>query len=137
MILDNAVYQLKINFPTFDQTYDGDDNAYLVYGSFGSYILDLINLFVFGEIAVRNYFYSKLEKLFNDHDLIHAELVSIFLYIDKMFIENDKDLLDILNTCIFEALMGNDYSYDLSRHYFSKDTYNHYLKVTQRVSDFE
>ncbi len=101
MILDDAVYQLKINFPTFDQTYDGDDNAYLVYGSFGSYILDLINLFVFGEIAVRNYFYSKLEKLFNDHDLIHAELVSIFLYIDKMFIENDKDLLDILNTCIF------------------------------------
>lgn len=133
MIIDDSIDELKERFPTFEETYDGEDDPYLIYGAFGSYALDIINIFMLGEDAPQNYFYSNLRARGLNEDSIRTEVVKIFNYIDELFFEKNSDLQDILNTCFFEALMGNDYSYNLARKYFSKDTYNHYLEVTKRV----
>lgn len=133
MIIDDSIDELKERFPTFQETYDGEDNPYLIYGAFGSYALDIINIFMLDEDAPQNYFYSNLREGDLNEDSIRTEVVKIFNYIDELFFEKNSDLQDILNTCLFEALMGNDYSYNLARKYFSNDTYNHYLEVTKRV----
>lgn len=133
MIIDDSIDELKERFPTFEETYDGEDDPYLIYGAFGSYTLDIINIFMLDEDAPQNYFYSNLRGGIFNEDSIRKEVVKIFNYIDEIFLKKNSDLEDILNTCLFEALMGNDYSYNLARKYFSKDTYNHYLEVTKRV----
>jgi hypothetical protein len=133
MTIDYSIDELKERFPTFEETYDGEDDPYLIYGAFGSYALDIINIFMLDEDAPQNYFYSNLRERGLNKDSIRTEVVKIFNYIDELFLKKNSDLQDILNTCLFEALMGNDYSYNLARKYFSKDTYNHYLEVTKRV----
>ncbi len=133
MIIDDSIDELKERFPTFEETYDGEDDPYLIYGAFGSYTLDIINIFMLDEDAPQNYFYSNLRGGIFNEDSIRTEVVKIFNYIDEIFLKKNSDLEDILNTCLFEALMGNDYSYNPARKYFSKDTYNHYLEVTKRV----
>ncbi|WP_380184774.1 hypothetical protein [Kalamiella sp. sgz302252] len=133
MIINAAVHKLKERFPVFDETYDGEDDVYLMYGAFGSFSLDVINLYMLDFTSPQNYFYCDLKKIYRDADLVENEINKIFLFIDEMFLLNDESMNDVLNTCIFESLMGNDYSYNLSRKYFSKDTYNHYLEVTKRV----
>ncbi|KOC87678.1 DUF7674 family protein [Winslowiella iniecta] len=133
MIIDTAVHKLKECFPVFDGTYDGEDDVYLAYGSFGSFILDLINIYMSDVKASQNYFYYNLKKMYKNSDSVESEIYKIFSFIDEIFLGGDKSMRDVLNTCIFEALMGNDYSYNLSRKYFSKETYNHYLEITKRV----
>lgn len=71
--------------------------------------------------------------MYKNSDSAESEIYKIFSFIDGVFLGSDKSMRDVLNTCIFEALMGNDYSYNLSRKYFSKETYNHYLEITKRV----
>ncbi|QHM73339.1 hypothetical protein C7M51_03686 [Mixta intestinalis] len=117
----------------FDRTYDGEDDVYLTYGAFGSFILDLINIYMSDVKSSQNYFYSNLKQIYKNRDYVEREIYKIFSFIDEIFLGDDKSMRDVLNTCIFEALMGNDYSYNLSRKYFSKETYNHYLEVTKRV----
>jgi len=133
MIIDDSIDELKERFPTFEETYDGEDDPYLIYGAFGSYALDIINIFMLDEDAPQNYFYSNLREGDLNENSIRTEVVKIFNYIDELFFEKNSDLQDILNTFLFEALMGNDYSYNLARKYFGNDTYNHYLEVTKRV----
>ncbi|WP_160622993.1 hypothetical protein [Mixta intestinalis] len=133
MTIDTAVHKLKACFPMFDRTYDGEDDVYLTYGAFGSFILDLINIYMSDVKSSQNYFYSNLKQIYKNRDYVEREIYKIFSFIDEIFLGDDKSMRDVLNTCIFEALMGNDYSYNLSRKYFSKETYNHYLEVTKRV----
>lgn len=125
MIIDDAIFELKEKFSTFNDTYDGDDNIYLIYGAFGMFALDVINLFLSGQNSPQNYFYSDLKKVYKAPALLENEVKRIFLFIDKMFIENNEKINDVLNSCIFEALMGIDYSYNLA----SKETYNHYKEL--------
>lgn len=132
MIKDN-ILKLRGSFPLFDKTYDGDENVYLVYGAFGSYALDIINICMCDLKAVQNYFYSNLKEHFKDADTAKNEMIKIFSFVDDEFLKNNNVMIDVLNTCFFEAIMSNDYSYNLSRKYFSKETYNHYLEVTKRV----
>lgn len=61
MIIDTAVHKLKESFPVFASTYDGEDDVYLAYGAFGSFILDLINVYMSDVKCSQNYFYSNLK----------------------------------------------------------------------------
>lgn len=133
MIIIEAICELKDKFPVFKETYDGDDEIYLIYGAFGMFTLDVINLFVLGCNSPQNYFYSDLKKFYKTEKSRLEEVKKIFSYVDEKFIGCNYEIKDILNTCIFEAWMGNDYSYNLARKYLSKETYNHYLEVTKRV----
>ncbi|SQJ07291.1 Uncharacterised protein [Serratia rubidaea] len=133
MIIDDAICELKEKFSIFNETYDGDDDVYLMYGAFGMFTLDVINLYMSGCNSPQNYFYSDLKTLYKTSELRLSEVENIFSYVDKIFIEYKVEMNDVLNTCIFEAWMGNDYSYNLARKYLSKETCNHYLDITKRV----
>ncbi|MER1696066.1 hypothetical protein KC990_16150, partial [Proteus mirabilis] len=71
--------------------------------------------------------------IYKDKDILIKEIKNIFSFVDDLFLYQGDDVKDILNTCIFEAIMGSDYSYNLARKYLSKETYNHYLEITKRV----
>ncbi|CDG19404.1 DUF7674 family protein [Xenorhabdus doucetiae] len=132
MTNDELIDKLKELFPVFFGTYDGDDAVYLVFGSFGSFFSDLINLYGSGNVEPRSYFYSNIENSYKNNEVLIKEIENIFGFIDKLFSFQDDGVRDILNTCIFEAIMGSDYSYNLARKYLSKETYNHYLEITKR-----
>lgn len=133
MTIDTAVYKLKNCFPVFDVTYDGEDDIYLVYGAFGSFFLDMINIYMADVESCQNYFYFNLNQVYENSGSVEGEIYKIFSFIDREFFRGNESMRDVLNTCIFEALIGNDYSYNLARKYFSKETYNHYLEITKRV----
>ncbi|MEQ1977411.1 hypothetical protein [Xenorhabdus sp. SGI240] len=133
MTNDELIDKLNKSFPLFRETYDGDDGIYLVFGGFGSFFADLINLYGSGKVEPRNYFYSDVELIYNDDKLLIKEINNIFEFVDDLFFNQDDEVKDILNTSIFEAIMGSDYSYNLARKYLSKETYNHYLEITKRV----
>lgn len=86
MTIDYSIDELKERFPTFEETYDGEDDPYLTYGAFGSYALDIINIFMLDENAPQNYFYSNLRGGLNK-DSIRTEVVKIFNYIDELFLK--------------------------------------------------
>ncbi|MBD2815629.1 hypothetical protein ID850_12810 [Xenorhabdus sp. Flor] len=133
MKLDSIITELKNRFPCFDRTYDGDDDIYLIYGAFGSYVLDVINLYSSNENVPRNYFYVDIKGFYKEKDCLDMEIKSFFNFIDELFSYKDELINDVLNTCIFGALIGNDYSYNLARKYLNKEVYNHYLEITKRV----
>ncbi|WP_312199604.1 hypothetical protein [Kosakonia cowanii] len=87
MIIDGSIDELKERFPTFEETYDGEDDPYLIYGAFGSYALDIINIFMLDEDAPQNYFYSNLREGDLNENSIRTEVVKIFNYIDELFFE--------------------------------------------------
>ncbi|AST71224.1 hypothetical protein BFG07_22780 [Kosakonia cowanii] len=87
MIIDDSIDELKERFPTFEETYDGEDDPYLIYGAFGSYALDIINIFMLDEDAPQNYFYSNLREGGLNEDSIRTEVVKIFNYIDELFLK--------------------------------------------------
>ncbi|WP_323660686.1 hypothetical protein [Pectobacterium versatile] len=129
---NELVSVLKEKFPLFSQTND-DDDMYLLYGSFGSFFIDLINFQFINRCEPRNYFYGNVEVIYKNKELIDKEIEEIFLFIDEVYLNSDCDVRDVLNTCVFEAMMGNDFSYNLARKFLSKETYNHYLEITKRV----
>ncbi|WDF98042.1 hypothetical protein PSR30_16830 [Pectobacterium carotovorum subsp. carotovorum] len=129
---NELVSVLREKFPLFSQAND-DDDMYLLYGSFGSFFIDLINFQFINKCEPRNYFYGNVEVIYKNKELIDKEIENIFLFIDDVYLNSDCDVRDVLNTCVFEAMMGNDFSYNLARKFLSKETYNHYLEITKRV----
>lgn len=133
MKIDDLVIDLKKQFPIFETECDEEDDIYLIYGAFGSFMLDVINLYMLDDRAPKNYFNCDVKGLYKNKDLLEKEINNFFSYIDKLFNYGENNVIDILNTCVFEALMGNDYSYNLARKFLSKETYNHYLEIPKRV----
>lgn len=129
---NDLINMLRDKFPLFSQTND-DDDVYLLYGSFGSFFIDLINLRFLNKCEPRNYFYSNVEVIYKNKEVIDNEIERICLFIDELYLGSDNEVHDVLNTCLFEAMMGNDFSYNLARKLLSKETYNHYLEITKRV----
>ncbi|PHM35790.1 hypothetical protein Xmau_04449 [Xenorhabdus mauleonii] len=132
MTNDELIDKLKEFSPKFLETSYEDEGVYLVFGGFGSFFSDLINLYGSGKVEPRSYFYSNVENSYNDNEVLIKEIKNIFEFIDELFSIQDDGVRDILNTCIFEAIMGSDYSYNLARKYLSKKAYNHYLEITKR-----
>ncbi|MEQ6970949.1 hypothetical protein [Pectobacterium polaris] len=129
---NDLINVLRDKFPLFSQTND-DDNVYLLYGSFGSFFIDLINLRFLNKCDPRNYFYSNVEMIYKDTEFLDKEIERIYFFIDELYLSFDDEIHDVLNTCLFEAMMGNNFSYNLARKLLSKETYNHYLEITKRV----
>ncbi|WP_323640833.1 hypothetical protein [Pectobacterium polonicum] len=129
---NELINMLRETFPLFSQSND-DDDVYLLYGSFGSFFIDLINLRFFNKCDPRNYFYGNVEVIYENKELLDKEIERICLFIDEVYLSSDCDVRDVLNTYVFEAMMGNDFSYNLARKFLSKETYNHYLEITKRV----
>ncbi|AFI89106.1 hypothetical protein EXT68_19660 [Pectobacterium parmentieri] len=127
---NELVNVLRARFPLFANTND-DDDVYLLYGSFGSFFIDLINLRFFNRCDIRYYFYSDVELIYKDVSLLDEEIKKIYYFIDELYLIFDSEIADVLNTCIFEAIMDSDFSYDLARKYLSKEAYNHYVEITK------
>ncbi|MEX0445194.1 hypothetical protein [Xenorhabdus sp. SGI246] len=127
------VNKLQELFPVFSETYDGDDHVYMVFGGLGSYFSDLMDLYGSDKIEFRSYYYSNVESFYKDRNILINEIKNIFIFIDELYSYEDNVIRDLLNTCILEAIIGSDYSYNLARKYLSKETYNHYLEICKRV----
>ncbi|MDG0803646.1 hypothetical protein [Pectobacterium polaris] len=130
---NELVSALREKFPIFSQTNDEDD-VYLLYGSFGSFFIDLINFHFLSGCEPRNYFYSNVDVIYKDAEFIGNEIEMIYLFIDELYLFSDNGVRDILNTCVFEAMMGNDFSANLARKFLSKETYDHYLSISKIVT---
>ncbi|WP_409309522.1 hypothetical protein [Pectobacterium sp. B1J-3] len=125
---DELVDALKERFPDFAETNDHDD-VYLLYGSFGSFFLDVINFYILNTCEPRNYFYCKVECFYKDRKDLDKEIEKIFLFVDELYINANAETIDVLNTCIFEAMMGNVFCDELVKKYLSKAACHHYFKI--------
>ncbi|HEJ9635281.1 hypothetical protein JEP69_16225 [Proteus mirabilis] len=133
MTNDELIDKLSNFFPVFREIHGEHDGIYLIFGGFGTFFADLINLYGSGKVDEKSYFSQNIASIYKDKDILIKEIKNIFSFVDDLFLYQGDDVKDILNTCIFEAIMGSDYSYNLARKYLSKETYNHYLEITKRV----
>lgn len=125
------IAEARRRFPKFSVTYLDDDGIYMLYGALGSFMLDVINLRYGDNKMPSNYYFADVGGFYDGEQDLDEEIHAYFAFIDELF-EDGEGVRDVLNTCIFESLMGNDFSCSLARKYLSRDCYNHYLDVIKK-----
>ncbi len=131
LLINNLYKEFPIFYDICDPIIGMENNVYHIYGNFGLFFSDLITLYIVKKIDYREYHGDfELSQLY-DASMLEIEIKKVFNFINKMYLNESN--IDILNTCIFEAILGNDYSYNLARKFLSKNAYNHYLNICKRT----
>lgn len=132
--MENLNKLLKDSFPVFWRTEKAtlDDDSYMLYGAFGSFFSDLISLETKGTGNYNKSYFNDfdIDGYYSEKDLA-VELYKAFKLTDDIFKKGNKNDKDVLNTCVFEALMGVAGSYSLAKKYLSNDTFNHFLEISK------
>jgi len=122
--------RLAGRFPVFDYAYEwNDDSVYMCYGGFGSFILAVIYAFRDCDHTEYNYYEQTVQTFYTSKDKLEQEILFIFEFVEELFDDCDERTRDVLNCCIFEALMGSSEAELEFLHHMSPEIINYYKGI--------
>ncbi|ANF97377.1 DUF7674 family protein [Paenibacillus bovis] len=122
--------RLEDRFPVFDHVYELDDDlVYVRYGGFGSFVQAVIHLATHGSEIEDSLHIQIIKSAYTDRRRLEQELRRIFQFVEELFQDSDERTRDILNCCIFEALMGSKTAEKVLFQYVSAEIAAYYKSI--------
>lgn len=128
---EDYIKELRRRFPKFSATNDEDELICLLYDPFGSFMLDVINRrYGTGDEKPNYFFDGDIGNLYAGNEELDEEIGRYFEFIEYLF-EDEGEIRDVLNVCLFESLHGSIVGDGLAREYLSEECYDHYASIFQ------